>query len=163
MATKTVKGTTKRTRKTAQNLAQKTKKPEFNADIVRATQEKEAAKLQAFLEKQRKETLARFQKKTKERIAQIPEWIMLAVERSVKYGEQAKARVLSCMDNDLGLGYIKSKLDESVATETILEFEAVKAVITWATKKGFQYEISIRNGYWEFSIRNGYWELFLTW
>ena len=152
MATKTVKGTTKRTRKTAQNPAQKTKEPEFNADIVRATQEKEAAKLQAFLEKQRKETLESFRKQTRQRISEIPHLIKLAIDGAVKYGYENKVEVLSSSDNMVG--HISSELDKSAAEKTILEFEAVKTVIAWAAKKGFQYEISICNGYWE---------LFLTW
>lgn len=149
MAAKTVKKSDKTTKKT-QNPAKKIKKPEFNAKMVRATQEKEAIKLQILQEKRRKEVLARFQKETKERIALIPEWIMSAVKREAR----SKARALSCLDNNLGLEYISSKLDKSAAEKTILEFEPVKTVIEWATKKGFGYGISTCNGYWE---------MFLTW
>lgn len=123
-------------------------------ELARDIQEKEAAKFQEFKDRERKTALESFRRETKQRISEIPDMIRSVIEATIKYGYENKVGALSSSDHSLGLEHIPSKLDKSVAENAILEFEAVKTVLGWAVKKGFQYEISICNGYWE---------LFLTW
>lgn len=122
---------------------------EFNAETVRSIQEKEAVK---FEERERKEALEFFRKETKQRISEIPKIIHSAIDEVIKYGYEKKAEVLSSSDCGLGLDYISPKLDELASQKIILEFEAVKTVLEWATRKGFGHEITIINGYWRISL-----------